>query len=104
MNKNELENIKRKVEIEKKILELKEKYPEVKEFDNEKIQAILTGKISTEYDEQLSLEDWEYFDFACMLQIEEIMKELNNYDNSHPKVIHCYFITNVLFQILSIKL
>jgi len=98
MNKNELENIKRKVEIEKKILELKEKYPEVKEFDNEKIQAILTGKISTEYDEQLSLEDWEYFDFACMLPIEEIMKELNNYDNSHPKLDELKFVNSLTIK------
>lgn len=92
MNKNEFENIKRKVEIEKKIFELKEKYPEVKEFDNEKIQAILTGKISTEYDEQLSLEEWEYFDCACLLPLEEMIVALNNYDNSNPKIDELNFI------------
>ncbi|MBQ9072736.1 MAG: hypothetical protein IJY25_06225 [Bacilli bacterium] len=95
MNRIELDDTKRKIELEKRILELKEKYPEVKEFDSEKLQAVLTGKISTEYDEQLSLEDWEYFDFACMLPIEEIMEALNDYDNSSPKLDELKFINSL---------
>ena len=95
MNNQKLEVVKRKIELENLIIELKNKYPEVNELDLKTLNAVLTGKISQDYDKALSLDDWRYFDEASIMPIEEINKALDFYDKSSPKLDEIKFIAEL---------
>ena len=95
MRNDEIEVIKRKIFLESKIRELKIEYPNYKEFDYEQAMSFIADKMNKERCECLSYNDWQYFNKAYFLSIDEINEELIKYDNSHPKMDELRFVNTL---------
>lgn len=92
MQKEKLEQIKRMAYLEHKIYEIISKYPESKGFDKAKKLTFYSKNIELLDGDQLTVEDWEYFNIACIIPFEEILVELSKYDISSPKMDEIKFI------------
>ena len=96
MKKEKLEQIKRFAYLEQKIYEIANKYPESKNFDKAKKIEFYSKNIELLEGNQLTVEDWEYFNIACIISFEEILIELSKYDISSPKMDEIKFIEDLM--------
>lgn len=96
MQKEKLEQIKRMAYLEHKIYEIISKYPESKGFGKAKKLTFYSKNIELLEGDQLTVEDWEYFNIACIIPFEEILVELSKYDISSPKMDEIKFIEDLM--------
>jgi len=94
MNNKKIDQIKRILYLEEKINQIRLKYPCVEELS--KSQKILFMSKRIVEIEVLTIEDWEYFNIACIIPLSDIQKELENYDNSKPKLDELTFINDLI--------
>ena len=94
MKKEKLEQIKRMIYLEEKINDLISQYPSIRKFPNSKKLLFLTQEIITI--EILSIDDWEYFNVACIIPLNELQQDLEKYDNSSPKMDELKFVEDLM--------
>jgi len=93
MNLKKLELIQRIIYLEEKISNIRLMYPELEKLDIADKLMFFSKKI--EESEVLTIEEWEYFNLACIIPFEKIQIELNKYDNSSPKMDEIKFIDDL---------
>lgn len=94
MKKEKMEQIKRMLYLEEKISDIISQYPSIRKFPKSKKLLFLTQEIITI--EILSMDDWEYFNVACIIPLNELQQDLENYDNSSPKTDELKFVEDLM--------
>lgn len=94
MKKDKLQEIKRMLHLEEIINQIKLQYKMLEKFSNSQKILFISKKILEI--EVLSMEDWEYFNIACIIPLNEIEKDLERYDISSPKLDEIKFIEDLM--------